>query len=249
MQKMAIFLMSVVLFGSASVPATQSKLTKRVNTANDVLMAVMKIPEKTIPQYLFRNAAGVAIIPGVIKGAFLLGGRWGKGILLIQGDDNGWSNPCFITLTGGSFGLQFGGQSTDLVMIFKTPQSIEGIGRGTFTLGADASVAAGPVGRNAEASTNAQLKAEIYSYSRVRGLFAGISLEGANLGIDKKANERFYEKPGISADSILAGTIANPPPGADQITKTLAEISVERPRVAPRDSTAPGNESGGTEGD
>jgi lipid-binding SYLF domain-containing protein len=148
----------------------------------------------------------VAIIPGIIKAGFVIGGRHGRGVVLVRCPDGGWSNPIFVTLTGGSIGWQAGAQSTDLVLVFKTQRGVERIlkNRGKLTLGADVSVAAGPVGREAAAATDAQLRAEIYSYSRSRGLFAGASFEGDALLIDRGGNECFYGRRGVSPADIIA---------------------------------------------
>ena len=162
--------------------------TSKINAASEVLQEILSIPETGIPPALLHDAYGIAIIPGVLKAAFILGARYGSGILLVHSKESGWSNPAFIKLYGGGIGWQIGAQSTDVILVFKTGKSISGITNGTFTLGADASVAAGPLGRSVEAATDAQLKAEIYSYSRNRGLFVGVSLEGASLQIDTIAD-------------------------------------------------------------
>lgn len=177
----------------------------KISAATEVIHEILKIPEQVIPPALLKNAHGIAIIPGIIKAAFFLGGRYGSGILLVHTKEGGWSNPVFLRLVGGGFGWQFGIQSTDVILVFKSSKSIAGLTKGKFTLGADASVAAGPVGRSVEAATDMQLKAEIYSYSRNRGLFAGVSLEGAAIQIDKEANEVFYGVQGIRAADILSG--------------------------------------------
>jgi len=180
--------------------------TSKINAASEVLQEILSIPETGIPPALLHDAYGIAIIPGVLKAAFILGARYGSGILLIHSKESGWSNPAFIKLYGGGIGWQIGAQSTDVILVFKTSKSISGITKGTFTLGADASVAAGPLGRSVEAATDAQLKAEIYSYSRNRGLFVGVSLEGASLQIDTIADAAFYGKTGIQVSDIFAET-------------------------------------------
>jgi lipid-binding SYLF domain-containing protein len=175
----------------------------KINAATEVMQEILSIPETAIPPALLSNAYGIAIIPGVLKAAFILGARYGSGILLVHDKENGWSNPSFVKLYGGGVGWQIGAQSTDVILVFKSSKSISGITKGKFTLGADASVAAGPVGRSVEAATDAQLKAEIYSYSRNRGLFVGVSLEGASLQIDNAADAAFYGKEGIRASDIF----------------------------------------------
>jgi len=184
----------------------------RVEDAIDVFKQVHAIPEQRIPGWLLKDAEGIAIIPGVIKAGFVVGGRRGKGVLSVRSDQGSWSNPSFITLTGGSIGFQAGVQSTDVILVFKTRRSIEGIVNGKFTLGADASVAAGPVGRQANAATDVKLKAEIYAYSRSRGLFAGVSLDGSALRIHHKANEEVYGK-GTTPRRIFAGKTESVPDG------------------------------------
>ena len=139
-----------------------------------VLNENMAIPAQAIPQRMLSDAEGVAIIPKVIKGGFVIGARHGRGTLLVRDQNKGWHAPVFVTLTGGSIGWQVGVQSTDVILVFKTRKSIEGILSQKFTLGVDAAAAAGPVGRQASAATDAQFKAEIYSYARSRGLFLGV---------------------------------------------------------------------------
>lgn len=160
-----------------------------------ILHEVTVIPERGIPDSLLKSAQGFAIVPGLIKAGFIVGGRFGRGIVVVRDASTGlWSNPVFITLAGGSVGWQAGAQATDLVLVFRTRRSIDGFlqNRGKFTLGADASIAAGPVGRQASAGTDVRLESEILSYSRNRGLFAGVSLEGAALKLDAAACTAYY---------------------------------------------------------
>lgn len=166
-------------------------------SASEVLEAMQALPLKCIPPALMNDAQGIAIIPGVIKGGFVIGGRYGQGVVLGRNPDGTWSNPVFVTLAGGSIGWQVGVQSTDIILVFKTRKSLERLlqGKGKVTLGVDAAVAAGPAGRQVEAGTDAQLSAEIYSYSRSRGLFVGVSLEGAGITNDADANRIFSLQP------------------------------------------------------
>ncbi|MGA7951106.1 MAG: lipid-binding SYLF domain-containing protein [Thiobacillaceae bacterium] len=180
--------------------------------ASAVLEKITAIPEQSIPPALLNNAHGLAVIPRVFKAGFVVGGSYGKGVLTVRDKDGRWSAPLFVTLRAGSVGWQIGAQSTDLLLVFKTAKSVEGILKGTFTLGADAAVAAGPVGRRGEAATDAELKAEILSYSRSRGLFAGVSLQGASIRIDHASNKNFYGKE-VSPKQILAGGVSIPPAG------------------------------------
>lgn len=202
----------IVLFAAAfALPSlaggarAQEREAATVATAVEVLGQASAIPGRCIPQALLRNAQGVAIIPGIIKAGFIVGGRHGRGVVLVRCQDGGWSNPIFVTLSGGSIGWQVGAQSTDLVLVFKTQRGVQRIlqNKGKLTLGADVSVAAGPVGREAAAATDAQLRAEIYSYSRSRGLFAGASFEGDALLIDRDGNGCFYGRRGASPYEII----------------------------------------------
>jgi SH3 domain-containing YSC84-like protein 1 len=158
--------------------------------------------EENIPDELMQRAEGIVIIPNLINAGLGIGGKRGKGVAMVKNADGSWSNPSFITLTGGSIGFQAGVQSIDLVMVFLDRNTLESIGKGDFTLGGDISVAAGPVGRSSSANTNYKLEAEVYSYSRSRGLFAGISLNGAALEVDSVANSAFY-KSDIPASEIF----------------------------------------------
>lgn len=180
-----------------------SEENTRIYASIDVLRELTGIPEGISPS-LLGNAYGIVIIPGHIKLGFFFGGHYGNGIAMMRNEDGTWSNPSFVYLAGGSFGLQIGAVSSDIILVFKTRKSIMGLAKGNFTLGADAAVAAGPVGRRAEASTDWQLKAEIYSYARSRGLFAGVSLDGTALAIDTTANATFYGTPDISASEVFA---------------------------------------------
>ncbi|MFT3897414.1 MAG: YSC84-related protein [Thermomonas sp.] len=164
----------------------------RAQNAVRVLADIQAIPESAIPDKLFDEAHAVIVIPDAIKAGLVVGGRRGHGLLSVKGVDGTWSNPAFVTLTGGSIGLQAGVQSADIVLVFRSDRGLESIVNGKFTLGADAGVAAGPVGRNASAATDGEMKAEIWSWSRARGLFAGVALDGAVLSIDDAADESVY---------------------------------------------------------
>lgn len=202
----------------------QNRESKRVESSITVLEDIQTIPDETIPSYLLQKAQGIAIIPSVLKGAFGFGGRWGKGVIMVRTEKGIWSDPCFITLAGGSVGWQIGGQATDFVLIFKSRRSIENIASGKLTIGVDASATAGPVGRNAGASTDIQLKAEILSYAKSRGLFAGVSIQGTSLSIDDGANAKFYKTNDVNASTIFAGKMADEPPLAAKLRQTLIDI-------------------------
>jgi lipid-binding SYLF domain-containing protein len=183
--------------------ADESKEDARLNTATTILNELRDTPDSRVPDWLMQRAYGVAVIPEVIKGAFIFGGRYGDGVLVTRDSADKFGNPVFIHLAGGSFGWQVGATSTDVVLIFVTRRSVENFARGKFTLGADASVAAGPLGRQGEAS--AGVSAEVYSYSRSRGLFAGVALDGTVLAFNSKANQFFYHNESINAEMITSG--------------------------------------------
>ena len=170
----------------------QYRETVIVDDSRDVLNEIMAIPASGIPASLLANAQGIVIIPDLVKGGFVLGVRHGRGIVMVRDERGFWRPPSFVTLTGGSVGWQIGLQVTDIVLVFKTRSSVQGLLRGKFTIGADAAAAAGPVGREAAAATDTQLLAEIFTWSRSRGLFAGVSLDGSALQIDQAANAAFY---------------------------------------------------------
>ncbi|BCA79281.1 lipid-binding SYLF domain-containing protein [Desulfuromonas sp. AOP6] len=197
-------------FLSVSSAIAAEEQTRKVEQAAEIMRQIMAIPEQAIPPQLLENSHGIAIIPAVIKVGFVFGGRYGKGVVLVRQEDGAWSNPCFISLAGGSFGWQIGAQSTDVILVFKNRSSIDDMLKSQFTLGADASVAAGPVGRHLAGATDLELKAEIYSYSRSRGLFAGVSLEGSAITIDGESNAAFYEQKNILPRDILEKRLKAP---------------------------------------
>ena len=168
----------------------QNKLEERIQSSTRVLKEFSKMKED-IPSLLLQQAEGIIIVPKLINAGLVVGGKRGRGIAMVKGSDGTWSNPVFITITAGSIGLQVGVQSIDLVLVFLHRETLDKIGNGSFTLGGDISVAAGPVGRNSSASTDYKFEAEVYSYSRSKGLFAGISLSGSVLAVDSNSNTSF----------------------------------------------------------
>ena len=180
---------TLAVAGSAFAGATEDA---RARNAVRVLTDIQAIPESAIPDKLFDEARAVIVVPDSMKVGLVIGGRRGRGLLSVKGPDGTWSNPAFVTLTGGSIGFQAGVQSSDIVLVFRSDRGLESIVNGKITLGADAGVAAGPVGRNASAATDGEMKAEIWSWSRARGLFAGVALDGAVLAIDDAADEAVY---------------------------------------------------------
>jgi lipid-binding SYLF domain-containing protein len=173
---------------------------------------------------LLADAEAIAVIPNVIKAGLVVGGRHGKGLLAVRQRDGVWSNPSYVSLSGGSVGFQAGVQATDVVLVFRTRRGVDNVVNGKFTLGADAAVAAGPVGRTASAATDAQLRAEIYSYSRSRGLFAGVALDGAVLSIDHDANELTYGQ-AVTARRIFEGGVSGVPDAVVAFRDALEEYT------------------------
>lgn len=191
----------VVLFLFSPLFA-QSKLQERLTTSKEVFQQLVNTPDREIPMRLISDAQCIAVIPHVVKAAFGIGGRHGRGVVSCRDSQGNWSPPGFISLSGGSFGLQIGGQATDLVLFIMNEKGARSLLKSKFTLGGDVSVAAGPVGRSAEGSTDLHLNAEIIAYARARGLFAGLALGGASVRPDRDANESYYGSP-LSLKAIL----------------------------------------------
>ena len=183
--RLSILLSAALLLNGAVVATAMAGSAEdaRAQNAVRVLTDIQAIPESAIPDKLLDEARAIVIVPDTIKAGLVIGGRRGHGVLSVKNPDGTWSNPAFVSLTGGSIGFQAGVQSADVVLVFRSDRGLESIVNGKFTLGADASVAAGPVGRNASTATDGELKAEIWSWSRARGLFAGVALDGAVLAI------------------------------------------------------------------
>ena len=200
-------LAALALTGVATAVHAQAREEGRLLYADQVLRDLRTQRDQAIPDRLLERAYGIAVFPDLTKLAFFAGGRRGHGVLVVRDKQGRFSNPVFVTMTGGSFGWQWGVQFTDIVLVFTTPKGVEGINGGKVTLGAGASVAAGPVGRDASAATDAGFKAEVYSYSRNKGVFAGLALDGSVITIDDGANAAFYKKPGVTAGEIMAGTV------------------------------------------
>jgi len=201
---------ALVLLAILTVPATstraQSDEAARIREAATVFSEIMNAPDKAIPRSVLQKAEAIAVFPSTLKGGFIFGGHRGRGI--ISGHDRAsgaWSPPAFLTLTGASFGAQIGGEAVDLVLVVMSRRGLENLLRNQFKIGGDAAVAAGPLGRDAEASTDIQMRAEILSYSRSRGLFAGVTLKGSSISQDRDANERFYGVAHRSRDIVLDG--------------------------------------------
>ena len=180
---------SCFMFSSAK--GQSSKEDDKIEASAKVLKDFTEMKE-SIPAQMLKITEGIIVVPKMINAGFVLGGKRGKGIAMVKMEDGTWSDPVFVTITGGSVGFQAGIQSIDLVLVFKSRETLQNIGKGSFTLGGDISVTAGPVGRSSSASTDYKMEAEVYSYSRSKGLFAGISLGGSAIAVDQKANNDFY---------------------------------------------------------
>jgi len=223
-----VIALSAVLAMLPQAANAENKWERLVEESGKVLSEIQQMPDQSIPEDLMRSCAGIAIFPNTISAGLGIGGKYGQGIMMVRDTKDGnWSSPAIFTIAGGSFGFQIGGQATDFVLLIMNPRSIDGILQGKFKLGADASVAAGPVGRAAEASTDVQLKGGILSYSRSRGLFAGVKLEGAVIAQHWEGDQELYGKK-LSADEILMQNKAKMPKSADDVLKTLKKYPYKK---------------------
>ncbi len=209
---------------AGSAKSEREDEVKRLNRAREVFSEIMSTPDKGIPSDLLDQAECIAIVPGLKKGALGFGGKYGKGVVMCRKQDRKWTAPSFYTVEGGSVGFQIGFSQTDVVLLIMNRKGIEKLIGDKFTLGADASIAAGPVGRNATAQTNARLDAEILGYSRSKGLFAGVSLEGATLRPDKDDNRDFYGND-VDARAILLDGRVPMPAEAQPLAAALSRTS------------------------
>ncbi len=221
----------MLIFPSSSASG-QSREDNTVRESIAVLSEIMAIPANGIPRGMLNDAQAVAIIPGVLKGSFVVGARRGNGVVMIRDENGGWHAPVFVTLTGGNIGWQVGVQSTDVVLVFKTRKSVEGLLSGRFTLGADAAVAAGPIGREAAAATDTRLGAQIYSYSRSRGLFAGVSFDGSVIRMDPVSNSTYYRSATPGGPLII-------PPSAQQLGMQVMQYAGNQNMVDPNAANLP----------
>jgi lipid-binding SYLF domain-containing protein len=202
-----------------------AELDARITEARQVMAEVMATPDQSIPEELLAKCKAIAIYPNVLKGGFILGARFGKGVVLKRDEKtHQWGPVAFSTIGGGSWGLQIGGSATDLILVIMNERGLAGLLSDNFTLGGDAAVAAGPVGRNSEAATDLSLRAGIISYSRSRGLFAGIALDGAVMTQDNNSNAAYYGKYVTSKD-ILLGNAVKVQPSSKELIDSLEEYS------------------------
>ena len=202
----------------------ESKASDRVQAAADVLNQIQSAPDSGIPEEILGKAECVAVVPSMLKGGFIVGGKYGRGLASCR-TPKGWSTPAFFTITGGSFGFQIGGQAVDLVMLIMNNDGMQHLLSSKVALGADASVAAGPVGRHAEGNTDWKLRAQVLTYSRARGVFAGVSLNGAVLTQDKDSTREFYGHM-MTFKAALTGEV-EPTPEANAFLTTLAKWAQE----------------------
>jgi lipid-binding SYLF domain-containing protein len=217
--------------------AAQHGDTDRFVDAAKVLELFTTDEEHGIPADILQRARGIAVIPNLIRGGILLGGRRGRGVLAIRSPNGEWSNPAFVTLTGGSFGAQFGAESADVVLVFANDRSVRNIAAGKFTLGGDATAIAGPLGRRTQAAVTG--KAEVYVYMHSRGLFAGAAFEGTRLDVDEEASDNFYRNTsGVPLGAQTAETPATALPFLDAL-RTAAVLPGTHSVVAPQEGSAP----------
>jgi lipid-binding SYLF domain-containing protein len=237
--KRLVFLVVVALAAAAWAQGNREKEVERVQSAATVLDEIMSAPDKGIPEEVIGSAECVAVVPSLLKGGFVVGGAYGKGVTTCR-TANGWSAPAFFRVEGGSVGFQIGGQAVDLVMLIMNEHGMRNLLSSKFKLGADASAAAGPVGRHAEAATDWKMRAEVLTYSRARGLFAGVSLNGAVVKQDKDDTRDFYGRM-VPFRTILTGQIS-PPPGSQPFLAAVAKYA--GPAAAPSAGTKPASAAG-----
>jgi lipid-binding SYLF domain-containing protein len=224
MRKLTIVFSACVLLATqAFADSDKAKLVERVNQAKTVLNEIMATPDKSIPNGILSDATCVAVVPAYKKAAFIIGGQYGQGVVTCR-TGHGWSAPVFIQMAGGSFGFQIGGQSTDLVLIAVNEKGFQDLLKSKFKIGADASAAAGPVGRNAEAATNLTMHSELLTYSRNRGIFAGIDLGGTTVSQNTDDTRTFYGS-NIPFATVLKGDTPTPA-SAQPFVKTVARYFV-----------------------
>jgi lipid-binding SYLF domain-containing protein len=214
------------LFGSAILTYAQIREQDEVRDAGSVLREIMSVPERGIPNTLLQEAQAIMIFPNVVKVGLIVGGRHGHGVVLTKNEQGVWGYPVLLTITGGSIGAQIGVDATDLVLMFKTKRGVENIMRGQqLTLGADLSVAAGPVGRTVSAGTDTSFRTEILSWSRSRGLFAGAAVDGSKVKIDHGGNTAFYGRPAPPIETILNGQLTTMPSAANDLRNQLLQLT------------------------
>ncbi|MFP5210144.1 MAG: lipid-binding SYLF domain-containing protein [Acidobacteriota bacterium] len=215
----SVICLSLMLTYTANAATSKQDLQTRIDSAKLVVEQIMSAKDRSIPLNILEQATCVGVVPGMLKGAFIFGAQYGQGIVTCR-TGHGWSAPVFIRLAGGSFGFQIGGQSTDLVLVAVNARGFQDLLKSKFKIGGDASAAAGPVGRNGEAATDWKMNAELLTYSRAKGLFAGIDLSGTSVSQNADDTKTYYGAP-HTFESILKGNVAVPQ-GAVPFVRTVA---------------------------
>ena len=231
----ALLTLALALAFGGGTAFADEKTDKKLEDCRKVFESFTDLSEQSVPVWMLERAYGIVVIPQVIKGAVFFGGRGGRGCMAVRNADGSWSNPVFVMLGGGSFGFQFGVQSSDVVLVLMSRQSVEGISGGKVTLGADASVAAGPLGRSASANTDATFKAQVLSYARSEGLFFGVALDGSVISVDEKYDWIAYDQTDLYASEILEGKVKTVPPAAKEFTAALTRAT--QAAAAPAEAT------------
>jgi len=221
---LALICLSFMLTSAAFAASSRENLQSRMDAAKAVLDEIMKAQDRSIPLNILHHATCVAVVPGLVKGALIFGGQYGQGVVTCR-TGQGWSAPVFIRMAGGSWGLQIGGQSTDLVLVAMNDRGMQDLLKSKFKIGGDASAAAGPVGRAGQASTDWKMSAELLSYSRNKGVFAGIDLDGTSVSQNREDTELFYGK-AHNFEYILKGKVSVPA-DAQEFVRTVAHYFVE----------------------
>jgi lipid-binding SYLF domain-containing protein len=230
---MRVLVLTATLCLSPLIVAAETA-QERLKAAADVFHEVMATPDKSIPRELLEKAQCAVIVPGLKKGAFIVGGEFGKGFVICRNNSgSGWGAPAAIRVEGGSVGFQIGGEGTDVVMLVMNPHGADQLTKSKFTLGGDASIAAGPVGRTSTAQTDAYMSAEILSWSRAKGLFAGVALKGATLRPDEDANRELYGRKLTTREIVR--TDMHPPAAASDLIATLDQYSMHKGSSADRE--------------
>jgi SH3 domain-containing YSC84-like protein 1 len=235
MKRLLACLLLTVMATLSWAEGDRDKTIQRVDAAGTVLNEIMGAPDKGIPEDILNSAKCVAVVPSYLKGGFIVGASYGKGVATCK-TDKGWSAPAFILLEGGSLGLQIGGQAVDLVMVIMNESGMRNLLSSKFKLGADASVAAGPVGRHAEGATDWKMRAQVLTYSRARGVFAGVSLNGAVIKQDRDDTRAFYGRM-VPFRTLLTGLMTPPPADAQPLLEPLNRYAPVGPKKAEAPAT------------
>lgn len=226
--RMLTFSLAAALLGAPILcAADEAKFTERLDDSASLLSEVMSAPDRSIPQDLLNKASCIVLVPGLKKGAFVVGAKYGRGFAICRGaNGQGWGPPAAISIEGGSFGLQIGVSSSDVILLVMNEGGMKHLMNDKFTIGGDATAAAGPVGRNATAQTDAFMSAEILSWSRSRGAFAGVSLDGATLRSDTEQNKAMYGKPWSTRQILSSG--ARAPEASKKLLNLLTKYSMRK---------------------